>query len=183
MSRRGNKGNLILNLPFPDGMMGYSRGHVSQMKVYLETFGCQMNRLDSELAAGALKAAGHELTDDINGYEARLGWAIKLKRADFIGRDALAAVRRQKSSRLLVGIEMLDRGIPRADYPVVNDGVVIGHVTSGTQSPTLGKPIALALIAREFSALGTELQVDIRGRLRAAAVCRYPFYMRPVSAP
>lgn len=126
---------------------------------------------------------GHELTDDINGYEARLGWAIKLKRADFIGRDALAAVRRQKSSRLLVGIEMLDRGIPRADYPVVNDGVVIGHVTSGTQSPTLGKPIALALIAREFSALGTELQVDIRGRLRAAAVCRYPFYMRPVSAP
>ena len=122
---------------------------------------------------------GHELADEINGFEARVSWAIKLKRGDFVGRDALATIRRNKAARWIVGIEMVDRGIARADYPVFSGDQQVGHVTSGTHSPTLGKPIALALVDRAVAAVGTELEIDIRGRRKRAVVCKYPFYTRP----
>ena len=122
---------------------------------------------------------GHELNDDINGFEARVSWAIKLKRGDFVGRDALVEVRKNKAKRRVVGIEMLDRGIARANYPVLHKGTVIGHITSGTQSPTLGKPVALALVERAAAKLGTPLEIDVRGRLKSAVVCKFPFYNRP----
>lgn len=122
---------------------------------------------------------GHELSDEINGYEARVSWAIKLKGGEFVGRDALATVRKNKAKRRIVGIEMVDRGIARADYPVLSDGDVVGHITSGTQSPTLSKPIALALVDRSAAAIGTALEIDIRGRRKRAVVCKYPFYTRP----
>jgi aminomethyltransferase len=119
---------------------------------------------------------GHELDDDTNGYEARLGWAIKLKAGDFVGRDALAEIKRNRAQRLLVGLEMIDRGIPRAGYPVLRGGETVGHVTSGTHSPSLGKPIALAMLPRDLRETGTEVHVEIRGNKRKACVRKFPFY-------
>ncbi len=120
---------------------------------------------------------GHELADDINGYEARVAWAIKLGAGPFVGREALASVKASKPARRLVGLEMVDRGIPRETYPVLHDGAVVGHVTSGTHSPSLKRSVAIALVPRLLSTLGTELSVEIRGQARRARVVKYPFYV------
>jgi len=119
---------------------------------------------------------GNDLTDQINGLEARLGWAIKFKAGDYVGREALLAVKRSGPARRLVGLDMIDRGVPRAGYPVMQGGEVVGAVTSGTHSPSLGRPIGLALVPTRLSEIGTVLAIDIRGRHRNAAVCRFPFY-------
>ncbi len=142
---------------------------------------CGLGARDTLRLESGYALYGHELADDINGYEARVGWAIKLKRGDFVGRDALAAIRKNKSKRRLVGLEMVDRGIPRAGYAVKQAGEVVGHVTSGTHSPSLAKPIALALVPRALSKLGTSLELDIRGRIKRVAVCKFPFYTRTPS--
>ncbi len=119
---------------------------------------------------------GNDLNDETNGLEARLGWAIKYKAGDFIGRDALLAVKRAGPKRRLVGIRMVERGVPRAGYPVLHGGDVIGHVTSGTHSPSLGRPIGLAMVPARQAEIGTLLAIDIRGKPRQAAVCAFPFY-------
>ena len=119
---------------------------------------------------------GNDLNDSTNGIEARLGWAIKFKAGDFVGRDALLEIKRAGPKRRLVGLQMVDRGVPRAGYPVLLAGEQVGHVTSGTHSPSLARPIALAMVPAELSEIGTMLAVDIRGNPRQAAVCRFPFY-------
>lgn len=122
---------------------------------------------------------GHELTESINPYEARLGWAVKLDKGDFIGRAALAAINARGPARKLVGFKMVGRGVPRADYPIVNDGEVVGHVTSGTMSPTLGEAIGLGLIRADLAGVGRPLFVLIRDRPVAAVQVPTPFYRRP----
>ena len=122
---------------------------------------------------------GHELTDDVDPFEGRVGWAVKLDGRSFVGSDALVARKAAGPTRRLVGLEMVDRGIARADYAVFRDGAQIGHITSGTHSPTLGKPIALALIAAGHAKIGTEVEVDLRGRQRKAVVVKLPFLQRP----
>ena len=99
-------------------------------------------------------------------------------KGDFLGRDALAAQKQAGVARKLVGFEMVDRGIARHGYPArtpAGDGVV----TSGTHSPTLGKPIGLAMLPAAAGAIGTEFDVDIRGRAARARVVPTPFYKRP----
>ena len=119
---------------------------------------------------------GNDLNDQTNGIEARLSWAIKFKAGDFIGRDALLEIKRRGPGRRLVGLHMVDRGVPRAGYPVLHQGEVVGQVTSGTHSPSLERPIALAMVPAGLSQIGTLLSIDIRGKTRQAAVCRFPFY-------
>ncbi len=121
---------------------------------------------------------GHELTDDVDPFEGRVGWAVKLEGRSFVGSEALAAKKAAGPARRLVGLEMVERGIARADYAVVRDGAPIGHVTSGTHSPTLGKPIAMALLQASSAKIGTEVEVDLRGRLRKAVVVKLPFLQR-----
>ncbi|MCB9738305.1 MAG: glycine cleavage system aminomethyltransferase GcvT [Deltaproteobacteria bacterium] len=121
---------------------------------------------------------GHELRDDINPYEARVGWAVKLDGRSFVGSDALARIKAEGAARRLCGLRMIDRGIARAGYPVLHEGVAVGEVTSGTQSPTLGAPIAVALLPRALSKIGTEVAVDVRGRSRRAVVTGLPFLKR-----
>jgi aminomethyltransferase len=119
---------------------------------------------------------GHELDDDTNGYEAKVAWAVKPgKPGGFVGSEALAAVKQNGPAKRIVGILLTDRGVPRADYPVLFDGKVVGKVTSGTQSPTRKAPIALAYVPPELAKLGTVLHVDIRGVPKAAEVVAYPF--------
>ncbi|WP_082562323.1 glycine cleavage system aminomethyltransferase GcvT [Paenibacillus sp. Root444D2] len=122
---------------------------------------------------------GQELSKDITPLEAGLSFFVKLDKGDFIGRDVIAGQKANGIPRKLVGIEMVERGIPRPHYAVFNmDGKQIGEVTTGTQSPTFKTNVGLALIDSAYSALGTELNVEIRGAQVKAKVVATPFYKR-----
>lgn len=122
---------------------------------------------------------GQELGPDITPLEAGLDWVIKLNKGDFIGREALERQHREGVPRRLVGFELVERGgLPRTDYPVQENGRTIGHVTSGTSSPSLGKPIGLALIESALVAVGRMFDVIIRGRAVRAVQVPIPFYRR-----
>ncbi len=119
---------------------------------------------------------GHELDDETSGLEARVQWAIKLgKPAGFVGSEALKARKAAGLAKKLVGLHMIDRGIAREGTPVFKDGQRVGTVTSGTHSPSLKQPVALAYVPPALATLGTELQVDLRGQLRLARVVAFPF--------
>ena len=122
---------------------------------------------------------GQELGMDISPYEAGLGWAVNLKKGDFIGRDKMAAVKENKPSRRAVAFKYLGKGgAPRTGYPVVVNGEVIGEVTSGTKSPTLGENIGLALIDANHAKVGNEFDVMVRDKPVAAVQTKPPFYKR-----
>lgn len=123
---------------------------------------------------------GQELGPDITPLEAGLNRFVKLEQSDFIGRDALVRQRKDGIPRRLVGLEMIDRGIPRTHYPVFAEGSEepIGEVTTGTQSPTLKKNLGLAILASRYTEPGTIVEVDIRGKRLKAKVVPLPFYRR-----
>lgn len=122
---------------------------------------------------------GQELSKDISPLEAGISFAVKLqKEPKFIGQQALEAQQQAGLQRTLVGIEMIDKGIPRHGYKVLKDGVEIGEVTTGTQSPMTKRNIGLALIASQYAALGTELEVEIRNKRLKAVTVATPFYKR-----
>ena len=108
-------------------------------------------------------------------FEADIGFAVDLD-AEFVGRDALAAQAEAGVEETFVGIELLDRGVPRHGYDVTNeDGHVVGTVTSGTMSPSLDKPIALGYLPVDLTDPGTEVNVVVRGREKRAKVVSVPF--------
>jgi aminomethyltransferase len=123
---------------------------------------------------------GNELDLETNPFEARLGRVVKLDKADdFVGREALQRVERDGPARLLVGLVVRGRGIARHGYPVFAGERRTGAVTSGTQSPTLGAPIAMAYVAPGDAEPGTILDVEIRDQRVPAEVVALPFYRRP----
>ena len=97
---------------------------------------------------------------------------------DFVGREALERQTAEGVSRKLVGLQLQGRAIARHDYPVLHSGERVGVVTSGTFSPTLEQPIALASVRADLAKRGTELMVEIRGRQETAVVVKRPFYRR-----
>ncbi|MDQ0208996.1 glycine cleavage system aminomethyltransferase GcvT [Alkalicoccobacillus murimartini] len=123
---------------------------------------------------------GQELTKDISPLEAGIGFAVKVNKEDeFVGQAALKKQKEEGLTRKLVGIEMLDKGIPRAGYEVFVENQSIGFVTTGTQSPTLKKNVGLALLDRTYTELGTKVEVQVRKKRIAAEVVSTPFYKRP----
>jgi aminomethyltransferase len=126
-----------------------------------------------------LSLYGHEIDETTNPLEAGLGWTVKLDKPDFVGKAALLAFRAQGPSRTLVGLEMLGRGIARHGYPILAaEGQTVGHVTSGSPSPTLNKNIALGYVPVHLATVGTRLLVDCRGKSVTAQVVPTPFYKR-----
>jgi aminomethyltransferase len=122
---------------------------------------------------------GNELADDINPIEAGLGWAVKLDKGPFIGREAIAAVKEAGPTRRTVGFRLLERaGSARHGYPVALDGRNVGVVTSGAHSPTLGAEIGLALVEADVAGVSKPLDVVIRGRPVRAEQVKLPFYRR-----
>lgn len=122
----------------------------------------------------------HEISDSINVWESSLDRYCKMNKADFVGRAALEKAKIAGVHRVLVGIEMIERGIARDGYRICNEaGEAIGVVTSGSPSPTLCKNIALAYVPPACAAVGTELWVEIRAQKAKARVVPTPFYKRP----
>ena len=118
---------------------------------------------------------GNDIDDTTSPIEAGLGWITKFTKT-FTNSEALLAQKEAGVSRKLIGFEMIDRGIPRHDYPIVNaEGAVIGRVTSGTQSPTLHKAIGMGYLDKEFAKEGTEIFIEIRNTKVKAQVVKFPF--------
>jgi aminomethyltransferase len=124
---------------------------------------------------------GHELSDETNPLEAGLGWVVKLDKGDFVGRGPIAEAKQRGLRRSLVGLKLLERGIPRQGYPVFTaDGAArIGELTSGTQSPSLKQAIGIAYVAVAQASVGTRVAVEIRGAKVPAEIIPTPFYKRP----
>jgi aminomethyltransferase len=120
---------------------------------------------------------GQEIGPQITPLQAGLGWAVSLGKGDFVGRNALLKARLEGSPARLVGLEMVDRGVPRHGYPVVVGDTVAGEVTTGMFAPTLGRYLALAYVPLQQSTLGAEVHVSIRGVLKRAKVVETPFYV------
>ncbi|MFI1887040.1 glycine cleavage system aminomethyltransferase GcvT [Streptomyces jumonjinensis] len=144
---------------------------------------CGLSCRDTLRLEAGMPLYGHELTTALTPFDAGLGRVVKFDKAgDFVGREALAAAAERAESRpprKLVGLIAQGRRVPRAGYPVVAGGEVIGEVTSGAPSPTLGKPLAIAYVDAAHSAPGTEgVGVDIRGAQEPYDVVALPFYKR-----
>lgn len=120
---------------------------------------------------------GQELSKDITPLEAGIGFAVKLT-TDFIGREALAAQKEAGLKRKLAGVEMIGKGIPRHGYKVFKGGQEIGEVTTGTQSPMTKRNIGLVLMDAANAEIGTEVEIEIRGKFIPAVVVETPFYKR-----
>jgi aminomethyltransferase len=126
----------------------------------------------------AMPLYGHELSEQINPYQAGLGFAVNLKDREFIGRAALVEFKADEQQPKRIGLKLATRRVPREHCGAFLDDQAVGAVTSGTFSPTLDQPIAMAYVRPEAAAVGTELMVDIRGRREAARVTALPFYER-----
>ena len=126
----------------------------------------------------AMPLYGHELSEQIDPLTAGLGFAVNLEGRDFPGRDALAKLKQSPRTLRRVGLELAGRRVPREHYPVLHGDRPVGEVTSGTFSPTLERPIAMAYVQADLAEIGTDLIVDIRGQQEPARVVKLPFYRR-----
>jgi len=122
---------------------------------------------------------GNDIDDTTTPWEADLGWIVKMKKGEFTGRAALEAQKAEGVTRKLVGFEVTGRGIARHGHPLTVDATgKAGVVTSGTQTPTIGRAIGLAYVPVESASVGTKLTIDVRGRGVPAVVVPTPFYKR-----
>jgi aminomethyltransferase len=139
---------------------------------------CGLGARDTLRLEAKMALYGNDIDDTTTPLEADLGWIVKLEKGDFCGRDVLQREKSEGLRRKLVGFEMVDRGIGRHGYPIVDGTEEIGVVTSGTHSPTLKKAIGLAYLPQGKSAPGSEFFVLIRGKETRARVVPTPFYKR-----
>lgn len=140
---------------------------------------CGLGARDTLRFEACLPLYGQELSKDITPLEAGLGFVVKLnKEQDFNGKSVLADQKENGVPRRSIGIEMIDKGIPRTGYPVFAGEEQIGFVTTGTQSPTLKKNIGLALIDAKFAEIGKEIEIEIRNKRLKAITVATPFYKR-----
>jgi glycine cleavage system T protein (aminomethyltransferase) len=130
---------------------------------------------DSLRFEAKLALYGHEIDASTTPIEAGLAWACDLGK-EFLGRDVLLKQKLEGVKKKLVGFEMIERGIPRKDYPIAHNGQIVGYVTSGMFAPTLEKNIGLGFVPPELARAGTELEVIIRNKPTKAQVVKTPFY-------
>jgi aminomethyltransferase len=119
---------------------------------------------------------GNDIDQTTNPLEAVLGWVVKPAKGDFVGKAAIERVRAEGPKRRLVGLEMADRSVARHGYAVLSGGRRVGEVTSGTFGPSVEKSIAMAYVETPLAAIGTAVDVEIRGQARPARVVKTPFH-------
>jgi glycine cleavage system T protein (aminomethyltransferase) len=139
---------------------------------------CGLGARDTLRLEAAMRLYGNDIDESTTVLEADLGWTIGWKKPDFIGREVLAQQKAAGVTRKLVGFELLERGIARHGYAVVQGGRQVGAVTSGTQTPFLKKAIGMAYVPTELSQPGSEIEIDVRGRTSKARIVPLPFYKR-----
>jgi aminomethyltransferase len=138
---------------------------------------CGLGARDTLRLEAAMALYGQDIDETTSPLEAGLGWLVHLpEKGDFIGRSALEQQQATGVSRRLVGLTMESRSIARHGYPVLHQGRPVGVVTSGTLSPTLNVPIALAYVEPALAKLGQTLAVEVRGVAQPARVVKRPFY-------
>jgi len=121
---------------------------------------------------------GNELDENTTPLEAGLDRFVKFDKPHFIGKDELEKQARQGINRRLVGLEMTEQGIPRSHHNIIANNRIVGNITSGTMSPTLGRGIGMGYVETAFTPIGTELGVEIRGKIKGARVAKTPFYTK-----
>jgi aminomethyltransferase len=131
---------------------------------------------DSLRFEASMPLYGHEISAAITPLEARLGFALSLDKP-FSGREALLKQKLEGPLQLLVGFEMVERGVPREHYRVLHEGVEVGHVTSGMFSPTTNRYLGMALVKSELAKVGVEIEIEIRGKPVKAKTIKRPFYV------
>ena len=139
---------------------------------------CGLAARDTLRLEAAMPLYGHELTEEIDPFQAGLNWTVKMDKGDFIGRDALLRRRQDPTLHQRVGLELEGKRIAREGAVVRKDGRDVGRITSGTLAPTLNKVIAMAYVEPALTAAGTSCEVDIRGQEVPARVVPLPFYRR-----
>ena len=137
---------------------------------------CGLGARDTLRIEAGYPLYGHELSESVTPVEAGLGRYVKTDERDFVGREALRAQIERGPGRELAGFRMLERGVPRRGCGALVDGRRIGEVTSGTMSPVLGAGVGMALVESGSVAAGGEMEIEIRGSARAAAVCGFPLH-------
>ncbi|HKT68421.1 MAG TPA: glycine cleavage T C-terminal barrel domain-containing protein, partial [Terriglobales bacterium] len=141
---------------------------------------CGLGARNTLRLEGKLPLYGHEISETINVWEAGLDRFCKMEKGDFVGRSALERAQAAGLKRTLVGLEMVERGIARDGYKVLEEGGrEVGYVTSGSHAPFLKKNIALTYVPPSLAEVGTPLKVEIRGQGVGAKVVPTPFYRRP----
>ena len=138
---------------------------------------CGLGARDTLRFEAGMPLYGHEMNEAINPYAAGLGWAVKLEKGDFVGRDALVEFK-GKRVQTRIGLKLESKRIARQGAEVYRDGNPVGLVTSGTFAPTLGESLAMALVDPPSATIGTTLTVDVRGHHETARVVPLPFYKR-----
>jgi len=140
---------------------------------------CGLGSRDTLRLEAAMPLYGHEMNETIDPITAGLSFGVRLaKTSDFLGRAALEQIKAAPLGQKRVGLKLAGKRIPREKMPILHNGQPVGHVTSGTQSPTLGHPIAMGYVPTELASPGTELHIEIRGSQEPATVCALPFYKR-----
>jgi aminomethyltransferase len=139
---------------------------------------CGLGCRDTLRLEAAMPLYGHELIENVDPLTAGLGFAVKLDKPDFIGRDALLKIKEVPNRPVRVGLVLASRRIAREHAEVYVGETRIGEVTSGTFSPTLEKSIAMAYLDAPHASVGTAVEIDIRGKREAATVAPLPFYKR-----
>ena len=138
---------------------------------------CGLGARDTLRLEAGMPLYGHELSDTISPLTSGLGFFVKMNKEDFIGKAAMEAAGTPKQCR--VGLKAVGRGILREHQDIYAGDRKIGMTTSGTHCPYIGYPAAMAIMDREYAAIGTRVQVDVRGRLVEAEVVKLPFYKKP----
>ncbi|HPG57098.1 MAG TPA: glycine cleavage system aminomethyltransferase GcvT [Candidatus Wallbacteria bacterium] len=139
---------------------------------------CGLGARDTLRFESKLMLYGHELDDETTPIEAGIAWTVKLNKPSFIGKQILSEQKEKGTKKILTGLEMIDKGVPRAHYDVYHAGGKVGYVTTGAQSPTLKKFIALAYVPPELSKLDSVVEIKIRDKFLKAKVVSLPFYKR-----
>ena len=119
---------------------------------------------------------GNDISEQTTPLEAGLQWVIKWDKGDFIGRRSLEEQRQAGHYRRLIGFHLLEKGVPRPHYQISSSGEIVGEVTSGTLSPSLGKGIGMGYVAHDYSKIGTYLEIHMRNKVVGAEVVSTPFY-------
>jgi aminomethyltransferase len=139
---------------------------------------CGLGARDTLRLEAAMPLYGHELNEETDPFQAGLSWAVKMDKGDFLGKASLARRLSEPTARPRVGLELEGKRIAREGSEIRVGAKPIGQVTSGTFAPTIMKTIAMAYIERPFANMGTECEVDIRGKAAKARVVPLPFYDR-----